>query len=57
MVNLEAEMQRARQESVELLPQVLQYKVQTAENAEKVSWFTELEEKVIALRDADERSE
>ena len=50
-------MQRARQESVELLPQVLQYKVQTAENAEKVSWFTELEENVIALRDADERSE
>ena len=44
VVDLEAELQRARQDSVELSSQM---KVQIAENVEKVNQFTEFEVKVL----------
>ena len=52
--NLEAELQRARRDSVELSSQIQQYKVQIAENVEKVSQFMEFEEKIITLDEAKE---
>ena len=47
MVDLKAEFQRAKQDSVELSSKMQQYKVQIAENVEQVSQFTEFEEKVL----------
>ena len=52
--NLEAELQRARRDSVELSSPMQQYNVQIAENVEKVSQFTEFEEKIVALDESKE---
>ena len=43
VVDLKAEFQRAKQDSVELSSKMQQYKVQIAENVEQVSQFTEFE--------------